>query len=254
MILGIVLTVAFPTLVVVAAAIVLGRRRAVSAGEYDSDSVSFVGGVLNALFTVVLAFYVVFAWQIGDDIDSSSGAEADALVDAFWQAEQLAEPERTQLQTLVRSYTSRVVDSEWELLARGEVDPKAAQIIEQMRAGFAALPTDAGRVEAAREQGLLDVRQIDENHRARVADIVEGDSFNVTLLGATIFGAVVMLGFPLLAGLGPRPANVVAMGLLAITLGSTIFLSIQLLHPLEGMFAADPDVFIEVLDRMPAPT
>jgi hypothetical protein len=77
-------TVLVPTLLVVLVAILRGRRKAVSSGEFDSDSVSFAGGVISALFTVVLAFYVVFAWQLGADIDSST--TAPAALSSFFRA------------------------------------------------------------------------------------------------------------------------------------------------------------------------
>lgn len=253
-ILTIVLTIGVPMVLAVAATVALGRREKVASEEYDSDSVSFVGGVLAALFTVVLAFYVVFAWQIGDDIESNSTAEADALVDAFWQAELAPEPARTELQELVRSYASRIVSSEWDLLAAGRTDPAVDRTVEQLRARFAALPAEPAELGVAREQALLDVKQLDENHRARVSLVTDGDTFNVTLLGASIFGAAIMLVFPLLAGLGPRPANVAVMALHAMTLGATVLLSIQLLYPLDGVFAVEPDAFRAVLDLLSRPT
>lgn len=254
MILGIVLTVVVPTLLVAVATIVFGRRSTVSSGEHDSDSVSFVGGVLSALFTVVLAFYVVFAWQVGDDIDNNATAESNALVNVFWQADVVPKPQRTELQELVRSYASRVSYREWELLAQGRTDPRVGQLIREMRENFMAVSAENGSLAIAREQGLLAVRQLGENHNARVDDLTDRNMFNTALLVATIFGAVLMVAFPLLAGLSLRPANVGIMTLLGIALGATLFLTMQLTNPLAGLFAAEPDVFLNVLDRLPRPT
>ncbi|MPZ67790.1 MAG: DUF4239 domain-containing protein [Pseudonocardiaceae bacterium] len=164
------------------------------------------------------------------------------------------DPARTELQELVRSYASTVVNSEWDLLAQGGDDPRLDRTIDQLRDRFTALPADTGRLGVAREQGLLDVRQLDESHRARVSLVTGDNTFNIALLGATIFGAGLVIAFPLVAGLGPRPANVAVMALLAFTLGAMVFLSIQLLYPLEGPFAADPEAFLDALELMPRPT
>lgn len=249
MLFDIVPTVVLPTLFVIVAAIVLGRRRAASASaEFDSDSVSFAGGVLSALFTVVLAFYIVFAWQSGADIDSSAGAESDALIDAYWQADTGPEPTRTTVQGLLREYAATVADREWALLDAGETDDRIPEIIRKLRAAFTALP--ATGVDSAREQGLRDVRQIDESHRARV-DLATGDDvFTTVLLGGTVLGGALMIVFPLLVGLSARPANVVVMALLTVTISGTVYLSVQLMHPLQGPLGIGPDAFLSALTEM----
>lgn len=250
MVLAIITTVVVPALLITVATVVLGRRRIVAGGEFDSDSVSFIGGVLAALFTVVFAFYIVFAWQTGDDIESNADAEADALIDAFWQANVAPVAHRAELHDLIHVYATQVTESEWGLLDEGKVDPRVPEIIDSLRASFTALPTDDVAVEVAREQGLLDVRQIDENHRARVDDATSSNTLNRVLLGGTLVGAVLMIAFPLLAGLSFKFANVLVMVILTATLGATIFLSIQLIHPLDGMFGVEPSAFLEVLDEM----
>ncbi|MGW1678226.1 bestrophin-like domain [Saccharopolyspora sp. NPDC002376] len=82
-----------------------------------------------------------------------------------------------------------------------------------------------------------------ENRQQRVAIATDDQSFNVVLLVASVLGAALMIVFPLLIGLSMRPANVAAMGLLAVTLGSTVYMSFELLHPFSGPFGVAPDSF-----------
>ena len=94
--------------VAVAVSTVLGaRRKAVASGDCDSDSQSFVVGVLNALFTVVLAFYIVFTWQNGDDIEKATKKEANALADIHWQVEFAPPASATQIQALTSRYAGK---------------------------------------------------------------------------------------------------------------------------------------------------
>lgn len=241
MLLDLTLTVLVPTLLVVLIAILRGRRKAVSSGDFDSDSVSFAGGVISALFTVVLAFYVVFAWQRGADIDNSTTAEAQAVVDAHWQAEALPEPHRTSIQGMLRDYASSVVEEEWPSLVNGQTQSRPAELIQRIRAEFAALPESSGAVVFAREQGLRDVRQIDESRRSRV-DLATGDDvFTRVLLAGTLIGAALMIAFPLLVGFSTRPVNIVILGILTAVVGATVFISVQLGRPLDGPFGVGPD-------------
>jgi hypothetical protein len=244
------LTVLVPTLLVVLIAILRGRRRAVSSGDFDSDSVSFAGGVISALFTVVLAFYVVFAWQLGADIDSSATSEGQAVVDAHWQAEALPEPHRTSIQGLLRDYASSVADEEWPSLVNGQTHARPAELVQQIRAEFAAVPESGGAVDFAREQGLRDVRQIDESHRARV-DLATGDDmFTRVLLAGTLVGAALMIAFPLLVGFSTRPVNIVILGILTAVVGATVFISVQLSRPLDGPFGVGPDALRSALQEI----
>ncbi|MGW0891204.1 bestrophin-like domain [Saccharopolyspora sp. NPDC002578] len=239
----------------VAAVTLLGaRREAVAAGGSDSDSQSFVGGVLNALFTVLLAFYIVFAWQNGDDVDKAAQQEVNALNDAYWQVSAVPAEQAASIRSLAEQYAHRVAEHEWAALGQGRGDAEADRLLVGLRAEAIALPADTEVQKSAREQVLADVRQIDEGHRERVDVATDDQSFNVVLLVGSILGAVLMIVFPLLVGLSARPANVVTMALLTLTLGFTIYLSVQLMHPLQGPFGVDPDSFRTFLEALPGGT
>lgn len=247
----IVALVVLPTILAVVAAMLLARRRIVSSREFDADSVSFVGGALSALFTVVLAFYVVFAWQVGSDIQSSSDAEANALIDAYEQVAVAPQPAQDTVRGLVRDYAGEVADREWPSLRdRDAEDPNLDRLLDRVRAVLTALPTTDPGIALAREQGLRDVRQIDESHRSRVSSATGNNVFNHVLLGGTVAGAALMLAFPLLAGMSRRPANVVFIGILAAALGSVVYLSLQLARPLDGPFGVDPSSFSDAFNHL----
>lgn len=253
-VLDVILVVAIPVALAVLAGFLLGRRKAVRHGDSDSDSIGFVGGVIGALFTVVLAFYIVFAWQSGADIGNNAQNESNALVDAYRQAHFMPEPDRSTVQDLLRSYAERVTSTEWGLLAQGKADARPGEIIHTVRDAFAAMAVTDTVTQLTRETGLADLRQMDESHRARV-DLATGTNpFNDVLLGGTLIGAALMLAFPLLIGLSARPANLVVLAILTFMIAATVFLSIQLTHPLDGLFGVGPDAFGEAIDQIqPAP-
>ncbi|WP_249124141.1 DUF4239 domain-containing protein [Saccharopolyspora erythraea] len=223
------------------------RRKTAVSGEADSDSQAFVGGVLNALFTVVLAFYIVFAWQNGDDIDKASEQEANALIDTHWQISTAPEPHANTIRSLTAQYAARVADHEWSALDRGETDPETERLLNSLRAEVLALPADDETLKTAREQSMDNLRQIDEGHRQRVNVATDDQNFNIMLLTASILGGVLMIAFPLIIGLSMRPANIATMVLLTLTISLTIFISIELLHPFHGPFSVAPDAFREAL-------
>lgn len=237
------LAIALLTVAVAGFTVLNARRKAAASGEADSDSQSFVGGVLAALFTVVLAFYIVFAWQNGDDIEKASQHETNALIDVYWQASIAPEPHAAAIQSTISEYTARVADHEWLAHDAGASDPEAERLLAELRTQVLALPVDSEALKTSREQSLQDIRQITENRQERVTIATDDQSFNIVLLVASVLGAALMIAFPLMIGLSMRPANVAVMAVLTATLGFTVYMSFALLQPFSGPFGVDPDSF-----------
>jgi hypothetical protein len=204
------------------------------------------------MFTVVLAFFVVFAWQNGADLDEHATVESDAVLDTYWQMAVVPQPDADTVRNLLNQYATQVADSEWPALADGRAEPEVARTIVALRSAVTALPVDAQIVAEARKQALQNLRALDESHRARVDMATSTDEFTIALLIGTAFASVLMLAFPLISGMSTRPANVVVMTLLTVTLGATMYVSWQLMHPLEGFFGVTPEVFRTALDEMAA--
>ncbi len=162
-------------------------------------------------------------------------------MDTHWQAAAAPPRQAAAVQELTARYAERVADHEWSALDDGRTDPEVTSVLNRLRAEILALPPGDPVVKPLREQALQNVREIDKAHRERVDVATDNQSLNVVLLGGSVLGAVLMIVFPLVVGLSMRPANVVSMVLLTGTLGLTIYLSIGLLHPLDGPFGVDPE-------------
>ncbi|MGQ0623238.1 MAG: bestrophin-like domain [Sporichthyaceae bacterium] len=237
-------------LLVVPAAVVLGlwlkvgRRWSREDAEMDPDLIGFVGGILNATFVVVLAFYIVFAWQRGDDISSQADREANAVIDVYHQAQLIPGSPGTEVQALAATYAREVVDVEWEALAEdGEAGPAVQETIDRLRSLVSAWPTDTESTKTARQLALADVRVLDEVHRERVDDSTGSDPLTSTLLIGIGIGAVLVLAYPLLIGLSRRRRHITALGGLGVVLGVTMFVALSMRDPLNGPFSVDPEAF-----------
>jgi hypothetical protein len=230
----------------VAAAILMvlaGRRKRAREGTYNGEAISFVGGVFNALFIVVLAFYTVITWTTADATEQQANAEASGLIEVYWQAAALPEPERGHIRSLIREYTEEVAGPEWAALDRRESSQKADELMIALRAAISSAPIPTEKAETARELAVQTAREVADQRRARI-EAATGDQLLLTmLLIGTAIGAVVMVGFPLLIGFSADLRNISSLVVLAAILAFVIYFSIELDRPFDGLIKVEPDTF-----------
>ncbi|RSM64401.1 DUF4239 domain-containing protein [Kibdelosporangium aridum] len=221
----------------------VGRRKRAREGTYNAEALGFVGGVLNALFIVVLAFYTVITWTEANATEEHAEAEASGLIEVYWQVANSPQAERDQIRALVREYTSEVVDREWGMLDEKKADRKAGDLLVALRAEISRLPAESDRELATRDQALQNARSVADERRARIEQAI-GDSSLLTLLfWGTIIGAFVMVAYPLLIGFSADLRHVLSIVTLAGILAFTLYFAIELDQPFHGLIKAEPDAF-----------
>lgn len=224
-----------------------GRRKRAREGEYNSDAIGFVGGVFNALFIVVLAFYTVITWTEADSTEQHTAAEAAGLIEIYWQAAALPEPQRDQIRALVREYTHEVADREWPLMDKRKSSAKADDLLVALRAEITLAPADPEPVAAARESALDNVRTAADERRARIEQATGDSSLLKLLLLGTIVGGVAMVAFPVLVGFSANLRHIVSLAGLAGVLAFTVYFAIELDQPFHGLIRVEPDSFRSAL-------
>jgi hypothetical protein len=228
--------------------VLAGRMRRAKDGEYDSDALGFVGGVLNALFIVVLAFYTVITWTDADAVAQGADTEAANLVDVYWQAANAPKP--NQVRALVTEYATEVADREWPLLADGKPDQKADDLLVALRTELMRLPVDSDDQLSLRDKAADDMRTVSDLHRARVSAATSNDALLEILLLSTILGAVSMIVYPLVIGFSAGVRHVSSMVFMAGLLAFIVYFSFELDGPFSGLISVDPDAFRSAVTEM----
>jgi hypothetical protein len=88
--------------------------------------------VLGTTYAVILGFMLYTVWTAFGEADLNVDLEASAVVDIHHLAKGLPEPQRTQLQTLARSYANAVITRDWPQMARGKVSDETGAINTKM--------------------------------------------------------------------------------------------------------------------------
>lgn len=223
--------------------VMVGRRKRAREGTYNAEALSFVGGVLNALFIVVLAFYTVITWTEADASERHAEAEASSLVEIYWQVASSPRPERDQIRALVKEYTSEVADREWVMLHDKKADQKADDVLVALRAEISRLPAETDRELATKDQVLQNARAVADERRSRIEQATGDSSLLTILLWGTIIGCIMMVAFPLVIGFSADLRHVLSIVGLAGVLAFTLYFAIELDQPFQGLIKAEPVSF-----------
>ncbi|ONI74798.1 hypothetical protein ALI144C_39055 [Actinosynnema sp. ALI-1.44] len=234
--------------------IALGRRKRAKEGTYNAEAFGFIGGVLNALFIVVIAFYTVITWTEADASEQHADEESSSLIEIYWQVANSPAPQKDQIRALVKEYTTEVIDREWPMLEDQQADPKADDLVVALRAEIAKLPAESDRDLATRDEALKSVRKVADERRGRIEQATGDSSLLHLLLFGTIIGGVMMVAFPLLMGFSNELRHVVGLVGLAGIVAFSLYFAIELDEPYNGMIKVEPDAFRTALaeyDRIP---
>jgi hypothetical protein len=249
---GYVFVVVIVAMIAVAVLTILaGRRQRAKDGTYNSEALGFVGGVFNALFIVVLAFYTVITWTEADATKQSTVTEASGLTEMYWQVAEVPEPDQSHIRALIREYTAAVVDREWPALANGEFDQKAEDLLITLRAEISRIPPATEDATAARDEALQTIRAVTDERRARVDQATHESLLLKLLLLGTVIGAAAMIGYPLLIGFSADFRHIAGLVLLAGVLAFVIYFSVELDQPFSGLLRVEPDAFRTALAEYP---
>jgi len=93
-----------------------------------NDLIGWQLSILGTTYAVILGFMLYTVWTTYSEADLNVDIEADAVLRIYSLAEGLAEPQRTQLQTLARSYVDAAIKREWPQMARSQVPQEGATI------------------------------------------------------------------------------------------------------------------------------
>jgi hypothetical protein len=124
--------------------------------------------VLGTTYAVILGFMLYTVWTALGEAELNVDLEASAVVDIYRLARGLPEPQRTQLQTLSRSYADAVIMRDWPQMARGEVPAETGPIDTAMWDTVISVPATSSTEVAAQQHALSQLVSLDQHRLTRI--------------------------------------------------------------------------------------
>jgi len=164
----------------------LNRIWPVHTRHSQNDLIGWQLSVLGTTYAVILGFMLYTSWTNFGTAELNVDLEANALRNIYRLAEGLPSEQRTQMETLTRSYADAVVDRDWPAMARGELPEDTHEINEQMWRTLMSVKAASSSEITAEDHALSELSTLTSHRRTRLLQ-------SVSKL-PTIFWGVLMVG------------------------------------------------------------
>jgi hypothetical protein len=210
----------------------------------DEAAHSLVADLSKTVFTAVVAFVVVICWQQYQTARDGSATEADSLVDVYWAAQGLPQPDRDRIQNLVRGYTSEVEHEEWPEMAHGRMSPVAQATLDSLHDAVDQVQiteTTPDSITEARATALDSLDKVSQQRQIRGMTVRHKlPGFLYVVLW---FGTVLLLLNPVFHGIKFTRRSAAMVALIGVLIGSALLLIDNLQQPYGGADHVGPDAF-----------
>ncbi|MGF6880641.1 hypothetical protein ABIA39_000522 [Nocardia sp. GAS34] len=244
------LIVAVAAAILAMAVFVIGDRLRPKSWRHTGDEAAgtLVLDLSKTFFTAVVAFVVVICWQQFQNAHSHTVTEAKGLVDAYWAAHFMPEPDQQRIEGLLQAYTHQVVSQDWPMMNQhGRLSPTAQHTLDTAREAVTAVRSTDPVVTDQRSRALASLEKVAEARSDRTLD--QGHSISGFLNVVLLFGTVLLLLNPVLSGVRVSWRSVVMTGLLGVVVGSALLEIHKLDQPYAGVVVVSHDAFDQALSR-----
>jgi fumarate reductase subunit D len=240
-----ILTVFVPVLVAVAGLVLVQRLVPPERRREQNDVAGFIYAVLGVAYAVLLAFVVIAVWQDYKAAQTNVESEAHELAGVYFLASRLPDPDRSQVQDLLRTYVRVVEEEEWPMMEQGQTSPRAESLLRQLTSKLLEFDPHTEREQVLYELEHTRLHDAADARRERLLEVREGipDLLWVVL----VVGGVITVSFTYLFGLRSNLAHALMVAALTLLICGILFTIGEFDNPFSGVAEIRPDAFKEVL-------
>lgn len=230
-------------------------RRRVNTEELraQQEVAGFLVAVVAVIYAVVLGFIVVTASIAFDNAQSNADDEAGDVSDIAGITRLLDEPQRSNLNSLIGKYAYEVRDVEWPMLARGEEDPRARDLLFQIIATLEAPPKRSNSFDEALSRAGVRQHVLETIHDLRVhrrQRIIDSQSHLPHVMYFTlILGGLFVVSFAFLFGVESGPLQLYMTFAVSASIAMLFGLVFMLDRPYAGNYHVNSEAFSAAINN-----
>jgi hypothetical protein len=234
------IAIAGAVLVVVTA--LVSRKTRHEHNEFTSLTVANIA----VLYTVLLAFIAVAAWEDLAKASDIAGTEAGLVQDLYVDAQGLSDKAvGKELQYTLRGYINSVVNREWPVQQAGGISREAAPALRDFRGTVASFEPKTQGDAIVMQEMLRSLNELYNARRSRL-DAAAGHIPDA-VWWVVIFLGVLTIGFTALLGMSSRWMHFALAAGLTTAMVVVVSLIVQLDYPFRGTISVSADPYQQVL-------
>ena len=197
-----------------------------------NDVIGWQLSVLGTTYAVILGFMLFTVWTSFGEAEVNSDLEADAALSVFRVAQGLPEPQRTQLQTLARSYVDSVLNNEWPQMTRGEIPERTSDIPTAMWKTVLDAKTSSPSESNAQDHELTHVSELTKYRLTRIVQSAE--RLPPVLWYVLLVGGVLTIGSACMFGSDSRALQAVQVFSFSLLVALALVAIADIRQPFQG--------------------
>jgi hypothetical protein len=196
-----------------------------------NDITGPIFGTIGVVYAVLLAFVMVMVWQKFNRIQTSTETEIYCLADLAADAEPFEPSFRQKVRAQVGAY-AKIMIEEWDMLARGNVNPAAYRALENLVKLYGGYSPRNETEKVFFQESIGEINKIME---LRMTRITEGRTGTHPMLWfVLIIGGVITIMFTVFFGSDSLRAKILMATLLAVSIALVLYAILDFSCPFAG--------------------
>ena len=212
-----------------------------------NDAVGYILSFFSVIYGLLLGMLAIATYQALSDADTTVVKESSALANLYRDVSSYPDPNRSELQNLLREYTRYVIDEAWPLQRKGIIPAAGSDRITAIQLKLMAFEPQTKGQEAVHAEALRQFDALGDARRMRLHNVQSGIP---PIMWYTIAaGSVVSLILIWMLDLRLVPSLLLG-GLTAFVMATMICLIALMDNPFRGELSVSSQAFELVYDRL----
>jgi hypothetical protein len=213
-----------------------------------NDLVSYFLGVSGVIYGILLGLVAAGVWSNSQTLSGQVDSEATITAALYQDMATYPPAARRQYQQELQTYVRSVINQDWPEHHQGLIPQESSKLLRAFKNDFLAFEPPTPRLQIVHQQAINQVNELLLAHRLRL----RGDQANLPglLWWVLILGAAINVAISWFFVADDATHQVVLTCLVAMLLGSLLFLTAAMDNPFRGAFSVDASAFESVLYEM----
>lgn len=230
-------------------AVALRKARQRDGREANNEVAGQVFTIVGGVNVVIAAFVLISLFDGIDTAEETTYDEANALVAVQWAGNSLAEPAKTRVRQLTRSYATVVSDREWPAMRSDrEVGSEGWTLLASLKSTVETAKTTTERQEESRVEAANQIWNVYQARQLRLN--ASGSAVSGVVWFAILIGSVMSVSLMFMFGGPGLYSYAFIVSMLSGAIGLLLFAIYQLQNPFSGGADVGPDAFVSALARL----